>query len=45
MTTEDPDPRTAPEDAEDATNQGESSLQPVEGDEEASPRDDGSPQG
>ena len=45
MTTHNPDPRTAPDDMEDATNQGESTQQPAEGDDEAAPKNDGSPQG
>lgn len=44
MTTPDPDPRTAPEDLEDATNQGETVNRPAEGDEETAPKHDGSPQ-
>lgn len=44
MTTQEPDPRTAPDDNEDATNHGESAVEPVEGNEEAAPKTDGSPQ-
>ena len=43
MTTQNPDPRTAPEDDEDATNRGQSAQEPAEGDDAASPPDDGSP--
>ena len=39
----DPDPRTAPDDAEDATNTGVSSDQPAEGDDAAPGGGDGSP--
>lgn len=45
MMTQDPDPRTAPEDHEDATNQGESAKQPAEGADTDPAEDDGSPQG
>ncbi|WP_231738834.1 MULTISPECIES: hypothetical protein [Sphingomonas] len=38
-----PDPRTAPEDDEDATNHGVSSEQPAEGADDAPEGDDGSP--
>lgn len=41
----DPDPRTAPDDAEDASNQGESAEMPAEGANDVSPENDGSPQG
>lgn len=41
----DPDPRTAPDDLEDATNQGESAEQPAEGIDTDRAEDDGSPQG
>lgn len=47
---QDPDPRTAPEDHEDATatdalNTGVSAQQPAEGADDAEPRTDGSPEG
>ncbi|MBM6575079.1 hypothetical protein KCP91_01740 [Microvirga sp. SRT01] len=40
-----PDPRTAPDDAEDATNQGVSTTDPAEGADADPAEDDGSPQG
>ncbi|SFP63369.1 hypothetical protein [Sphingomonas rubra] len=40
-----PDPRTAPDDAEDASNQGKSAQAPAEGADDLSPENDGSPQG
>lgn len=43
MMTADPDPRTAPEDHEDATNQGVSADDPVEGRDDAPGGDGGSP--
>ena len=43
--TQDPDPRTAPEDGEDATNAGQSAEAPVEGADDAAPETDGSPKG
>jgi hypothetical protein len=43
--TQDPDPRTAPEDAEDATNEGQSAPAPAEGDDQDPAPDNGSPQG
>ncbi len=42
--TQDPDPRTAPDDDEDATNQGVSSEAPAEGADDAPSGDDGSPE-
>jgi hypothetical protein len=55
MTEQDPDPRTAPEDGEDATpkpaplsdasNDGQSAQAPAEGDDSAAPETDGSPPG
>lgn len=39
----DPDPRTAPEDDEDATNQGVSAEEPAEGSDDAPARGGGSP--
>ena len=42
---QDPDPRTAPDDLEDATNQGQSAQDPAEGADDAPAEDDGSPQG
>lgn len=41
--TADPDPRTAPEDHEDATNQGVSANDPAEGRDDAPDGDAGSP--
>ena len=41
----DPDPRTAPDDLEDATNQGVSTTDPAEGADPDPAEDDGSPQG
>ncbi|GGB34606.1 hypothetical protein GCM10011380_25070 [Sphingomonas metalli] len=43
--TQDPDPRTAPDDAEDATNQGRSTQEPAEGSDQDPAPSDGSPQG
>ncbi|WP_294195079.1 hypothetical protein [uncultured Sphingomonas sp.] len=43
MMTSDPDPRTAPEDHEDATNQGVSAVDPAEGRDDAPDGDGGSP--
>jgi len=40
----DPDPRTAADDNEDATNQGQSAQAPAEGSDAASPPDAGSPE-
>ena len=40
-----PDPRTAPDDGEDATNQGNSATDPAEGADTDSAENDGSPQG
>jgi len=55
MTEQDPAPRTAPDDGEDATpkpaplsdasNDGQSAQAPAEGDDSAAPETDGSPQG
>ncbi|MDP1026047.1 hypothetical protein Q5H91_02390 [Sphingomonas sp. KR1UV-12] len=45
MMTQDPDPRTAPDDLEDASNQGQSADDPAEGADDASTENDGSPQG
>ncbi|MFS0771440.1 hypothetical protein [Sphingomonas sp. 1P08PE] len=42
---QDPDPRTAPDDLEDATNQGQSALDPAEGADDAPAEEHGSPQG
>ena len=42
---QDPDPRTAPDDAEDASNGGKSAQLPAEGANDTSPENDGSPQG
>ncbi|WP_267396807.1 MULTISPECIES: hypothetical protein [unclassified Sphingomonas] len=39
----DPDPRTAPDDDEDATNQGVSSTDPAEGEDDAPDGGSGSP--
>ena len=41
----DPDPRTAPDDDEDATNQGASAEQPAEGSDDDPSENRGSPQG
>lgn len=41
--TQDPDPRTAPDDDEDATNSGVSSDAPAEGADDAPAGDEGSP--
>ncbi|MEH3037562.1 MAG: hypothetical protein PGN23_13915 [Sphingomonas adhaesiva] len=41
--TQDPDPRTAPDDDEDATNAGVSSEAPAEGADDTPAGDDGSP--
>jgi hypothetical protein len=38
-----PDPRTAPDDDEDATNQGVSTTEPAEGGDDVPGRSDGSP--
>ncbi|WP_198665863.1 MULTISPECIES: hypothetical protein [unclassified Sphingomonas] len=38
-----PDPRTAPEDDEDASNEGVSNTDPAEGEDDAPAGDDGSP--
>ena len=38
-----PDPRTAPDDMEDATNEGRSAEQPAEGGDGTPPENDGSP--
>jgi hypothetical protein len=43
--TQDPDPRTAPDDGEDATNVGKSAELPAEGADTDPPENDGSPQG
>ena len=40
-----PDPRTAPDDADDATNEGVSSPAPAEGGDERPPERPGSPKG
>lgn len=40
-----PDPRTAADDMEDATDQGESAQLPAEGEDDETERHDGSPQG
>jgi hypothetical protein len=40
-----PDPRTAPDDLEDATNHGVSADDPAEGADDSPSEDDGSPQG
>ncbi len=40
-----PDPRTAPDDLEDATNQGVSANDPAEGADDSPSEDAGSPQG
>jgi hypothetical protein len=45
MTMTDPDPRTAPDDSEDATNKGASSPQPAEGADDTPGHEDGSPEG
>ncbi len=42
---QDPDPRTAPEDGEDATNDGQSAEAPAEGGDDTAPETDGSPKG
>lgn len=39
----DPDPRTAPDDGDDATNQGVSSPEPAEGEDDAPDGGNGSP--
>jgi len=43
--TAEPDPRTAADDDEDATNRGESAQAPAEGSNAANPPADGSPHG
>ena len=41
----DPDPRTAPDDNEDATNHGESAPEPAEGSDDLPGEEPGSPKG
>ena len=42
---QDPDPRTASDDDDDATNQGVSAQEPAEGGDDTPGRDEGSPDG